>query len=82
MSTINLQDMSLRSLRPGERGTIARTEALRETTAGALRLMGLIPGRTITLVQRFPRFVVKIGNSCHCLDESAINAIYVRTLRV
>jgi Fe2+ transport system protein FeoA len=82
MTTINsLQTTSLRSLRPGEQGTIARTQALWDATAKTLRTIGVIPGQTITLVQRFPRFVVKIGNSCHCLDESAINAIYVRLLR-
>ncbi len=82
MSTLNsLQDISLRLLRAGERGTIARTKTLGDATAKTLRMMGLIPGQTITLVQRFPRFVVKIGNSCHCLDESVINAISVRILR-
>ncbi|MFM7425587.1 MAG: ferrous iron transport protein A [Elainella sp.] len=77
----SLQSISLRLLRAGERGTIARTHALRDATARTLKTMGLVPGQTITLVQRFPRFVVKIGSRCHCLDDSAINAIYIRTLR-
>ncbi|MBF2051586.1 ferrous iron transport protein A [Leptolyngbya sp. NK1-12] len=79
--SFSAQDSSLKLLRFGERGMITSIHTLRDATAQALRSMGLTPGRTITLEQRFPRFIVRIGNTCHALDETAINAIYVRVIQ-
>jgi Fe2+ transport system protein FeoA len=76
----SVQGSSLKLLRFGERGMITRIHTLRDTTAQKLRRMGLTQGQTIMLEQRFPRFIVRIGNTCHALDEATINAIYVRVV--
>jgi ferrous iron transport protein A len=74
----SVQGSSLKLLRSQERGVITRITALRDITAQNLRKMGIIPGQSITIEQRFPRFVVRVGSNRHTLDDSAVAAIYVR----
>jgi ferrous iron transport protein A len=76
----SVQGSSLKLLRSQERGVITRINALRDITAQNLRKMGIIPGQSISIEQRFPRFVVRIGGNRHTLDDSAIAAIYVRII--
>lgn len=77
-SGFSVKGASLRLLRAGERGVITRIHALQEATAQKLREMGLVPGQTVILEQRFPRFIIRAGGRCHGLDEATMNAIYVR----
>jgi ferrous iron transport protein A len=51
-----------------------------DTTVQKMRQLGLTPGRLITIEQRFPRFIVRVGNDRHALDDRVINSIYVRVL--
>ncbi|NJR61517.1 MAG: ferrous iron transport protein A [Cyanobacteria bacterium CRU_2_1] len=74
----SVQGASLKLLRSHERGVITRINTLCDTTAQKLRALGLTPGQSITVEQRFPRFIIRVGNDRHALDETAINAIYVR----
>lgn len=74
----SVQGASLKLLRSHERGVITRINTLCDTTAQKLRALGLTPGQWITVEQRFPRFIIRVGNDRHALDETAINAIYVR----
>jgi ferrous iron transport protein A len=74
----SVQGSSLKLLRSQERGVITRITTLRDITAQNLRKMGIIPGQSITIEQRFPRFVVRVGSNRHTLDDSAVAAIYVR----
>jgi len=74
----SVQGTSLKLLRSHEYGVIKRINARRDTTTQTLNKMGLTPGQLITVEQRFPTFIVRIGNDRHALDEVAINAIYVR----
>jgi ferrous iron transport protein A len=76
----SVQGSSLKLLRSHERGVITRIGALRDATAQKLKTMGLTPGQSLTIEQRSPRFVVRVGNLRHALDEQAINAIYVRVI--
>ncbi|MGA7936659.1 MAG: FeoA family protein [Kovacikia sp.] len=77
----SVQGASLKLLHIGERGMITRINALQDATTHTLRKIGLMPGQMITLEQRFPHFLVRVGNTCHALDESSRNAIYVRIVR-
>lgn len=70
---------SLRMLRLGERGTIVHVNHSDEIVSQKLRTIGLTTGKTITLEQRFPRFIVRLGCNLHALNEEIIQAIYVRT---
>jgi ferrous iron transport protein A len=74
----SVQGASLKLLRSHEHAVITRTNTLCDTTAQKLRKLGLIPGQSIAVEQRFPRFVVRVGSDRHALDETTMNAIYVR----
>jgi len=73
-----VQGASLKLLRSHERGVITRIKTLCETTAKGLKALGLSPGQSITVEQRSPRFIIRIGNNRHALDKETISAIYVR----
>ncbi|MEB3337493.1 MAG: FeoA family protein [Leptolyngbyaceae bacterium] len=74
----SVQGASLKLLRSHERGVITRIETLRDTTAQKLRALGLTLGQSIAVEQRSPHFIVRVGSDRHVLDDTAINAIYVR----
>jgi ferrous iron transport protein A len=74
----SVRGSSLKMLRSHERGAIARIKASDEVTTQNLRKMGITPGQSIAVEQRFPSFIVRVGNNCQTLDTKAINAIYVR----
>jgi ferrous iron transport protein A len=76
----SVQGSSLKLLRSQERGVITRINTLRDVTAQNLQKMGIIPGQLITIEQRFPRFIVRVGGNRYALDDSAISAIYVRII--
>jgi len=74
----SVQGASLKLLRSHERGVIKRINTLCETTAQTLTDLGLTPGQPIAIEQRSPQFIVRVGDDRHALDETAVNAIYVR----
>lgn len=76
----SVQGTSLKLLRSHERGVISRIHTMCEPTAQKLRALGVVPGQSIRLEQRSPRFVVRVGNDRHVLNDTAINAIYVRII--
>ncbi|HEY9603331.1 MAG TPA: FeoA family protein [Allocoleopsis sp.] len=69
---------SLELLNTGERGIVTKFRSTDETIIEKLMAMGLTPGVTITLEQRFPSFVIKVGNARITLDRRIARAIYVR----
>lgn len=78
VTEFSVQDASLKVLRLGEQGVITRIHPLRDAAAQSLKKMGLTPGQRITLEQRFPRFVVRVGNNRYNLNDAMMNAIQVR----
>lgn len=76
--TFTVAGSSLRLLKPGERGVVTRLKATNDVTMQKLRAIGIAPGTSITVEQRFPRFVVRIGSDRLTLSETVINAVYVR----
>jgi ferrous iron transport protein A len=75
--TISGADLQL--LRVGERGIIARVKDTDPLVTAQLKRLGLMPGTTITLEQRFPRFIVRTQRESLALTQAMIQAIYVRT---
>ncbi|MEO1396900.1 MAG: FeoA family protein [Cyanobacteria bacterium J06634_5] len=69
---------SLEILRVGERGVIARIKDADPLVQDQLRQLGLCPGASITLEQRFPRFIVRTREGSAALTQAMIHAIYVR----
>lgn len=76
----SVRGTSLKLLRSHERGVITRINPICDATTHKLQLMGLNPGQTLTIEQRFPRFVVRVGRDRHVLDDIMVNAIYVRII--
>ena len=74
----SVQGASLKLLRSHECGIITRIHGLCQVTTQNLKQLGLTPGQRITVEQRLPCFIVRVGNDRHVLDETAMNAIYVR----
>lgn len=74
----SVQGASLKLLRAGERGIITRINAQQDAIAQALKKRGLIPGQAIAVESHFPRFIVRVGNLTHALDDLSKQAIYVR----
>lgn len=68
----------MKLLQSHEQGVITRINALREATSQTLKKLGITLGKQISLEQKFPSFIVRVDNHCHTLDETTINAIYVR----
>ncbi|MEL6603362.1 MAG: ferrous iron transport protein A [Cyanobacteria bacterium J06614_10] len=69
---------SLKLLRVGERGVIARVKNDNPTVAEKIRRLGLSPGMSITLERRFPRFVIRTHSGLLPLTQEMIQSIYVR----
>ncbi len=70
---------SLKLLKPGERGIVTRLRSADDKVTQKLKMLGIIPGVSVILEQRFPRFVVRVGTNRFALDDRTITAIYVRT---
>ena len=69
---------SLKLLKTGERGVITKLTATDSHTLRQFKEMGLKPGASLKLEQRFPRFVVRVGENRVVLDDLAKRSIYVR----
>ncbi|WP_416669597.1 ferrous iron transport protein A [Egbenema bharatensis] len=69
---------SLKLLRLGERGVVSGLSHVNDRTVRQLKSMGITPGTSIVLEQRFPRFVVKVGRERFALSHDLIQSIYVR----
>jgi ferrous iron transport protein A len=74
----SVQGSSLKLLRAGEQGTITRIGVLHDATTQSLKEMGIKLGQMISLEERFPRFIVRVGNHRYALNDEAIRSIYVR----
>jgi Fe2+ transport system protein FeoA len=81
MTGFSVQGSSLKMLRSQERGVITRIKTLSEATAHKLRILGLTMGRSITVEQQFPRFIIRVGNESYALEEALVNSIYVRIVK-
>ena len=77
-NSFKVSGASLKLLKVGERGVISRVRSTNPTVAEQLKRLGLSPGTSIILIQRFPRFVVRTRRGPLALTQSMIQSIYVR----
>lgn len=77
-NSFTVSGSSLNLLKVGERGVISRVRGSNPTVAEQLNRLGLSPGTSITLEQRFPRFVVRTRKGPLALTQAMIQSIYVR----
>lgn len=77
-TSLTVSSASLNLLKVGERSVIARIKGVNSSVTQTLANMGLAPGTSITLEQRFPRFVVRTHKGSLALTQAMIQSIYVR----
>ncbi|MFB2834157.1 FeoA family protein [Floridanema evergladense] len=69
---------SLELLEPHEQGVVSSFRNLSETTIQKVIAMGIKLGSVVSLQQRYPTFIVKVGNISIALDKEIARAIVVR----
>lgn len=68
----------LKDLDVKDRGTIAYLATNDKERLHKLMAMGALPGLSLTVIQRFPSYVFKIGQSQFAVDQPMAEGIYVR----
>lgn len=69
---------SLSQLKPGQKGKIAYIQADEQNKLQKMMMIGVLPGTEIVLLQNFPSFLFKVGNSQFVVDETIASSIFVR----
>ena len=69
---------ALAELRAGEKGKIAYIQASSRENLNKMMAMGVLPGNTIQLLQNFPSYLFKVGNSQFAVDALIAREIFVR----
>lgn len=62
----------------GSKGRIAYLHTRDNNKIQKLMTMGLLPGVSIEVVQKFPSYILKIGHSQVAMDKEMIRDVYVR----
>jgi DtxR family Mn-dependent transcriptional regulator len=70
--------MTLAEMRSGESAVIAYLHSEDAADLRKLMAIGALPGTTITLKQRFPSYLIELGNSQFAVDEQMARQIHVR----
>jgi ferrous iron transport protein A len=69
--------IALSCVKSGEGGTVAALKTEDETLLRKLMAMGVSPGISITLEQRFPSYIIKVGRTRASLDREIAQTIYL-----
>ncbi|MEA3361838.1 MAG: metal-dependent transcriptional regulator [Thermodesulfobacteriota bacterium] len=70
--------VALTELRSGESGEIAYLAASDDKKMQKLMSMGVLPGSQVTLKQKFPSYIFKVGNSQFAVDDTLAREIHIR----
>jgi len=70
--------VALTGLEAGGKGNIAYLQTKNKEQMQKLLSIGAIPGVHITLMQKFPSYVFKIGHSQFAVDKELAQSIYVK----
>lgn len=70
--------IALASVKNGERGTVAALKTEDEAIIRKLMAMGVTPGISIILEQRFPSYIIKVGRTRAALDRETAQSIFVK----
>ncbi|KKK78395.1 hypothetical protein LCGC14_2843990 [marine sediment metagenome] len=69
---------SLADLKPTQKGKIAYIYTKEPKKLRKLMATGILPGKSITLLQKFPSYVFQVGQTQIAVDKEMADAIYVR----
>ena len=70
--------VALTELKSGESGEIAYLAASDDKKMQKLMSMGVLPGSRVTLMQKFPSYIFKVGNSQFAVDDMLAREIHIR----
>ncbi len=70
--------IALTELKAGESGEIAYLAASDDKKMQKLMSMGVLPGSQVTLMQKFPSYIFKVGNSQFAVDDMLAREIHIR----
>ncbi len=70
--------VALTELKSGESGEIAYLAASDDKKMQKLMSMGVLPGIQLTLAQKFPSYIFKVGHSQFAVDDVLAREIYIR----
>lgn len=71
--------IALSSVKNGKTGTVAILNTKDEALLRKLMAMGVSPGISLTLEQRFPSYIIKMGRTRAALDQETAQVIYLHT---
>ena len=70
--------ISLTELEKGQKAKIVKIENEGSGLRNRLFSMGMIPGNSIKLLQKFPRYIVQVGESKYAIGKGITNRIRVK----
>jgi Fe2+ transport system protein FeoA len=76
----NGSSVTLDAMRAGERAELLQLTCMNNTRRNTLTVFGLTPGTEITLLQRSPSFVIRVGETELGLDREIARGIFVKRL--
>ncbi|UCB42162.1 MAG: metal-dependent transcriptional regulator [Dehalococcoidales bacterium] len=68
----------LSQLAPGQQGKVAYVYAAEADKLRKLIALGILPGASLKLIQKFPSYIFEAGHTQFAVDEQVADAIYVR----
>ncbi|SHM78290.1 ferrous iron transport protein A [Caldanaerovirga acetigignens] len=70
-------EMKLPELKEGDAATIVRIDTTDDKILKKLMALGVLPGMNVVLFQKFPSYVLKVGNTRIAADEAIAKSIVV-----
>lgn len=70
--------VALERLRAGARGRVVRLDAPDSPDAQRLLSLGLVPGAELSVEQRWPAFVVRVGDAVVAMESAVARGIFIR----
>lgn len=69
--------LALSSLETGKIATVAHIQTQDNRILQKLTAMGILPGVKIVVEQRWPSYIIKVGQSRVALDQAIVEKIYL-----
>jgi ferrous iron transport protein A len=76
--SFSIEGSSVKLLKPREKAVVSRICTSDERILQKLRSMNITLGTTVSVEQRFPRFILRVGADQVVLSDPLRDAIYVR----
>ena len=70
--------LPLAKLKVGQKGVVAYLQTEDRRRLEKIMAMGILPGKTITLLQKFPSYVFQAGHSQFAVDRELAEAIILQ----